>query len=166
MWRKVRINPCYRIKIRIFFSSPRWIYNSSYINYKFTSNLSLDRSLYISYFPIIFRSLGTAYQDRSLMHLRFSTEHSSRKKKYRDRKKELLKPTRPRNLPVSQSGKWIEEMFQLSRQMSLGIAGDLDKRSCPPFLIFCPAQEIVTRLHQVTTWLERLARQRTTGPHE
>lgn len=62
MWRKVRINPCYRIKIRIFFSSPRWIYNSSYIHYKFTSNLSLDRSLYISYFPIIFRSLGTAYQ--------------------------------------------------------------------------------------------------------
>lgn len=72
-------------------------------------------------------------------------------KKEISRQKEREVSRNPRNLPeVSQSGKWIEEMFQLSRQMSPGIAGDLDNRSCPPFPIFCPAQEIVTRLHQVT----------------
>lgn len=72
-------------------------------------------------------------------------------KKEISRQKEREVSWSPRNLPeVSQSGKWIEETFQLSRQMSPGIAGDLDNRSCPPFPIFCPAQEIVTRLHQVT----------------
>lgn len=46
--------------------------------------------------------------------------------------------------------------------MSL-VADDLDKRSCPA-AIFCSVQEIVTRLHKVTTW--RAARVNAPWPHE
>lgn len=63
------------------------------------------------------------------------------------------------------SVKRIKEMFQLSRQMSLELV-DLDKQPCPP-AIFCPVQEIVTRLHSATTW-QRLASTQDASrrPHE